>query len=70
MSWSRDQIVVHPTVDQWLDVATAARADGYDQLTDVTAVDYLTYGGRRVVPRLQGAERYEAVAHLLTLDRR
>lgn len=70
MSLSRDQIVVHPTVDEWLDVATAARADGYDQLTDLTAVDYLTYGGRRTVPSGVDAERYEVVAHLLSLGRR
>lgn len=67
---SRGQVVVHPTVEQWLEVATAARADEYDQLIDITAVDYLTYGGRRDVPSGVDVERYEVVAHLLSLDRR
>jgi len=51
-------------------VAAAARADGFDQLIDLTAVDYLTYGEDRGLPEGVAAERVEVVASLLSHERR
>ncbi|MFQ5556208.1 MAG: NADH-quinone oxidoreductase subunit C [Acidimicrobiales bacterium] len=62
---SRGQQVLHPRVDQWLDVASAARDDGFDQLVDLTAVDFLTFGGDRRLPAGIEPERFEVVAGLL-----
>ena len=67
---SRGQAVVHPSVDQWLEVATAARDDGFNQLIDITAVDFLTYAGTRDLPPEVEGERFEVVAGLLSHTRR
>ena len=70
MSLSRGQIVLHPTLDRWIEVATAARDDGFDQLVDLTAVDYLAYAPSRDLPPGVPAERFEVVANLLCHERR
>ena len=67
---SRGQAVVHPSRNQWCDAAAAARADGFDQLIDLTAVDYLTYGADRGLPEGVQPERFEVVASLLSHERR
>ncbi|MXV99593.1 MAG: NADH-quinone oxidoreductase subunit C [Acidimicrobiaceae bacterium] len=67
---SRGQAVIHPSPSQWLDVAAAARADGFDQLIDLTAVDYLTYGADRSLPEGVHPERFEVVAGLISHERR
>ena len=67
---SRGQAVVHPARDQWYDVAATARADGFDQLIDLTAVDYLTYGADRSLPEGVQPERFEVVASLISHERR
>ena len=67
---SRGQAVIHPSPSQWSDVAAAARADGFDQLIDLTAVDYLTYGAERSLPEGVQPERFEVVASLMSHERR
>ena len=67
---SRGQAVIHPSRKQWTDVAAAARADGFDQLIDLTAVDYLTYGADRSLPEGVQPERFEVVASLMSHARR
>ena len=67
---SRGQAVVHPSRSQWCDVAAAARTDGFDQLIDLTAVDYLTYGADRSLPEGVQPERFEVVAGLMSHARR
>ena len=67
---SRGQAVIHPSRGQWCDVAAAARADGFDQLIDLTAVDYLTYGANRGLPAGVQPERFEVVASLISHTRR
>ena len=67
---SRGQAVVHPSRVQWCDVAAAARTDGFDQLIDLTAVDYLTYGADRSLPEGVQPERFEVVAGLMAHARR
>ena len=67
---SRSQAVVHPSRSQWSEVAAAARADGFDQLVDLTAVDYLNYGADRGLPEGTSPERFEVVASLISHERR
>ena len=67
---SRGQTVIHPSRSQWCEVAAAARADGFDQLIDLTAVDYLTYGADRSLPEGVLPERFEVVASLMSHERR
>jgi len=62
--------VLHASVDDYLDTVAAAHADGFDQLIDLTAVDYLTYAGRRTVPDGVEAGRFEVVTALINHQRR
>jgi len=59
-------VVLHADVDTYLNVASAARDDGFDQLIDLTAVDYLTYAAPRGLPDEVAAERFEVVAQLIS----
>jgi NADH-quinone oxidoreductase subunit C len=65
-----DDVVLHATVDSYLEVCAEARADGFDQLIDLTAVDYLTYAGTRSLPGDLAAERFEVVTQLIDHARR
>lgn len=65
-SMSRGQDVLHAARQDWHTVALAALQDGFDQLIDLTAVDYLDYGAARGLPDGLGAERFEVVASLLS----
>jgi NADH-quinone oxidoreductase subunit C len=67
---SRGQEVLHPTVAELLEVATAARDDDHTMLVDVTAVDYLTHGGRTDLPSGIDPERFELVVTLRSHRRR
>ncbi len=62
---TRGQRVIHPTRDQWLEVAYALLADGYRMCIDVTAVDFLTHSGQRSLPEGIAPERYEVVASFI-----
>ena len=70
VSESRGQRVLHPTRDTLVATATELRSDGYNQLIDVTAVDYLTYDGRRALPEGVEPERYELVIALISHAKR
>lgn len=63
---SAGQDVIHPARDRWLEAAAAARDDGFDQLVDLTAVDYLAYAAPRRLPPGVEPERFEVVAGLLS----
>ena len=63
---SAGQEVIHPARDRWLEAAAAARDDGFDQLVDLTAVDYLAYAAPRRLPPGIDPERFEVVANLLS----
>ena len=65
MADSHGDVVLHPGVDTYLDTAVAARDDGFDQLVDLTAVDFLSYAGRRVLPDGIEPERFEVVVQLI-----
>ena len=67
---SRGQAVLHPTRHSWVQTATEAFRDGFDQLVDLTAVDYLDWPASRDLPGDITAQRFEVVAGLLCHRRR
>ena len=70
VSESHGDVVLHATVEPYLEVCSEARADGFDQLIDLTAVDYLTYAGERTLPGGLTPERFEVVTSLINHVRR
>jgi NADH-quinone oxidoreductase subunit C len=70
VSESRGQRVLHPTRDSLVATVEQLRGDGYNQLIDVTAVDYLTYDGERELPEGVAPERYEVVIGLIAHSKR
>lgn len=67
---SRDQRVIHPTREQWLDVAQQLLADGWNMCVDVTAVDYSAYDADRNLPADVTPERFEVVVSFVSHARR
>jgi NADH-quinone oxidoreductase subunit C len=70
VSRSRGQKVLHPTREQLRAVVAALRDDGFDQLIDVTAVDYLTADLPRSLPPGIEPERFEVVVGLISHAKR
>ena len=66
-SLSRDQLVVHVTPANYLEIITALRDDGYAFCSDVTAVDYLLDIDRPLAVGVT-AERFEVVVSLLHMQ--
>ena len=64
---SAGQDAVFPPRDRYHDTVAAYRTAGFDMLSDLTAVDYLTHPGRRL-PDSVTPERFEVVASLLSLS--
>jgi NADH-quinone oxidoreductase subunit C len=62
---SHGQMVVHCTVDGYVDLMTALKADGFDMCVDVCGVDYLSHLGRSI-PAPVTPERFEVVVNLLS----
>jgi NADH-quinone oxidoreductase subunit C len=58
-----------PTRESYHELATSYKADGFEQLSDLTAVDYLAHAGRSLPPGVV-PERFEVVANLLSLSLR
>jgi len=58
-------VVLHTDAAGYLESATAAKDDGFDQLVDLTAVDYLAYSAPRGLPLGVEAERFEVVTQLI-----
>lgn len=67
---SAGQTVLFATVDTYLEVCQAAADDGFDQLIDLTAVDYLTFAAPRPLPASVVGERFELVTQLINHQRR
>ncbi len=63
-----DWLVLYPAADQWLDLGRALLADGFRMCLDLTAVDYLTYGGHRPLPDGVTGERFEVVAAFTNIE--
>jgi NADH-quinone oxidoreductase subunit C len=67
---SRGQRVLHPTRGALVATVTQLQSDGFNQLIDVTATDYLTYEGTRELPDGIDAERFELVIGLISHAKR
>lgn len=71
---SRGQRVIHPSGDNWLEVASELLVDGWNMCVDVTAVDYLNYsrseGAVRVLPAGVEPQRFEVVVSFVSHARR
>jgi NADH-quinone oxidoreductase subunit C len=61
--------VAHCNREQYLDLCTALKSDGYDMPIGLTGVDYLTHPGR-ALPEGIRPERFEVVVELLSLTHR
>jgi len=58
------QLVLHASVEQYVDTIAAMKADGYVSVIDLCGVDYLTHGGRSL-PAGVAPERFEIVVNLI-----
>ena len=65
MTYSRGEKVLHPTRADYLKVVKALKGQGFAQLSDLCAVDYLG-NHTRELPVGVVAERFEVVANLLS----
>lgn len=65
---SLGDVVLHVARDRYLDCMAAAKADGFDQLIDLTAVDFLAYSAPRGLPAGVDAQRFEVVVQLIDHD--
>jgi len=68
-SMSCGQEVMHPTREQYLDVAKGLADDGYTVCIDLCGVDYLQHM-ERPLPADVRAERFEVVVNLLDIGQR
>jgi NADH-quinone oxidoreductase subunit C len=69
VSSSRGQRVIHPSREQYLDLARALLDDGYHLFVDLTAVDYLLHSGRPLPPGVT-PERFEVSLVVRNMDDR
>jgi NADH-quinone oxidoreductase subunit C len=70
-SLSRGELVVHPDRAGYFDLVRSLLDDGYQMCVELTAVDFLTHGGRATLPAGVTPERFEVVVSLLSFaDRR
>jgi NADH-quinone oxidoreductase subunit C len=61
--------VAFPTRQGYHELVASYKASGFEQLSDLTGVDYLTHPGRTLPPGVE-PERFEVVANLLSLSLR
>ena len=66
---SHGQEVLHPSRENYVDVVTALRDEGFNLCTDLCAVDYLANPARELPAGVQ-PERYEVVVSLVSLEGR
>lgn len=64
VSDSHGQVVLHPSVETYVDTVTAMKADGYVSVIDLCGTDYLTHSSRSL-PQGVAAERFELVVSMI-----
>ena len=62
---SRGQVVLHPGVEQYVELVRTLRAEGYWVCVDLCGVDYLGFDGDRGLPPSVTPQRFEVVVNLL-----
>ena len=70
VTWSRGQRVLQPDRHALVATVTQLQSDGFNQLIDVTAVDYLPHEGSRELPYGIAPERFEVVIGLISHAKR
>jgi len=65
VTYSRGQTVLHPSREEYVDLVTRLRVEGYWACLDLCAVDYLTFAPDRALPVGVEPERFEVVVMLL-----
>ncbi|HZD64909.1 MAG TPA: NADH-quinone oxidoreductase subunit C [Acidimicrobiales bacterium] len=68
LTTSRGQEVLHPARSRYHALLHALLQDGFEMVSDLTAVDYLAHPDR-VLPQGVEAERFEVVVSLVSLSR-
>lgn len=64
VSDSLGQVVLHPSLEQYVPTIEAMKADGYVSVIDLCGVDYLTHDGRSL-PQGVAPERFEIVVNMI-----
>lgn len=67
---SNGERVIHPSRDDWYQVAAALLDDGWTMCSDLTAVDFSAYAPDRNLPSDVTPERFEVVASFLSFKLR
>jgi NADH-quinone oxidoreductase subunit C len=70
VGYSRGQLVLHPTREEYVDVVRRLREVGYLTCLDLCAVDYLGYPALRDLPPGIAAERFEVAVVLMNHSER
>ncbi|MEI7886841.1 MAG: NADH-quinone oxidoreductase subunit C [Actinomycetes bacterium] len=65
VSYSRGQVVLHPSRAEYVALVSSLRELGYWMCVDLCGVDYLGYSSQRNLPDGISAERFEVVVGLL-----
>tara|TARA_B100000965_G_scaffold333948_1_gene299071 strand:+ start:816 stop:1283 length:468 start_codon:yes stop_codon:yes gene_type:complete len=55
------QRVLHPSVEELIDLVTALKQEGFNMVIDLTAVDYVSFPTRTDLPESVNPERFEVV---------
>ena len=55
------QRVLHPSVEELIDLVTALKQEGFNMVIDLTAVDYVSFPTRTDLPESVDPERFEVV---------
>jgi len=59
------QQVLHPKVEELIDLATELKQEGFNMVVDLTAVDYLSFPTRTDLPEDVKPERFEVVISMI-----
>ena len=59
------QQVLHPKVEELIDLATELKQEGFNMVVDLTAVDYLFFPTRTDLPEDVKPERFEVVISMI-----
>ena len=62
---SHGQVVLHPTIEEYLPLLHSLHEAGYHSLLDLTGVDYLTHPGRSGLAPGVEPQRFEVVVSLI-----
>lgn len=65
VTWSRGQTVLHPAREDYVELVTSLRSQGWWTCVDLCAVDYHGYAADRALPPGTAPERFEIVVSLL-----